>query len=514
MDTDSTARAIRVVRAARAGATAIATATLVCLLLMLTAAPARALTPAQALAATQAYIITTVKAPEVGSVGGEWAVIGLARADAALPAGYWQGYLGRVSEYVAARGDKLHGAKSTDNERVILALTALGRDPTVIAGHDLVAPLADMDWVTNQGINGAVFALIAANSGAYTIPTDVAVANQATEAKLIAFILGREVNKDTAEAGGWTLIGSEADPDITAMVLQASAPYYEKAGYADLTQAVDRALTKLSAMQLADGGFQPASFMGGEPTSESSAQVVIALTALGVDPTTDARFVKAGGNPMTALLSYAQNNGSFLHTKSGGGVNQMATEQAYLALVAHKRFKAGARALYDMKDSVTKLRTPLTKVYLVKGTRNWKPVVLGDAGIAPTLTFGSSKATVASVSATGKINALKVGTSTITARALNGKTLRTSVIVAARRTALRSFTFTGLAASLKVGGTAQLKLEPRPAKATNLKATFRSSNVKVVTVDAAGKVRALKKGSVSITVTLADKKRVKKLTVK
>ena len=527
-----------------------------------------------------------------------------------MPDGYWEGYLGRVRALVSAQGAKLSATKSTENSRVILAFTALGRDATAVAGKDLVAPLADMDWVTRQGINGAIFALIAANSGGYTIPADAGVTNQTTEAKLIAFILDRELGKGTAAAGGWALSGTDPDPDITAMALQSLAPYYGQAGYVDLTQAVDRALIRLSGMQLADGGFAATDFAGGAPCCESAAQVVIALTALGVDPTADARFVKAGGTPMTALLGfYQESTGAFEHDASGGGENLMATEQAMLALTAYDRLHAGEPALYDMTDAtapatriadipvvgqpmtpstsvdlptriefadgtardvawtssatsvagirggslltcldegtatltatdvdgsgrsaeiavtvaraVTGLRTPLAKIYLVRGTRDWKPFVAADsvtngtAGISAKLAFSSSRPDVATVSATtGKITALMTGSTTVTAQAMNGKSLSISVTVTARRTVLRSFGLSGLPASLKAGKTAQLKLKPGPASATNLKTTFKSSNTRVATIDAAGRVRALKKGSARVTVTLAGKKLVKNLTVK
>jgi uncharacterized protein YjdB len=580
-------------------------------LLVLPTASAQAVTPAGALAATEAYLVETVTAPEVGSIGGEWSVIGLARAGSSVPDGYWEGYLARVRTLVSTQGARLSTSKSTDNSRVILAFTALGRDATAIAGADLVAPLADMDWVTRQGVNGAIFALIAANSGDYEIPVDTDVVNQTTEDKLIAFILDRELGKGTAAAGGWAMSGTDPDPDITAMALQSLAPYYGQAGYADLTQAVDRALISLSGMQLADGGFAAADFAGGAPCCESNAQVIIALTALGVDPTTDARFVKAGGTPMTALLSfYQEGTGAFEHDASGGGENLMATEQAMLALASYDRLQAGEPTLYDMADAspgpatriadipmvgspmtpgasvdlparlefadgttgdvtwtssaasvagirggslltcldegtatltatdvdgngrsaeiavtvaraVTGLRTALTKIYLVKGTKDWKPFVAADsvtngtAGIFAKLTFSSSRPDVATVSATtGKITALKAGSTTITVQAMNGKSLSISVTVTARRTALRSFGISGLSASLRSGKTAQLKLRPGPASATNLMATFKSSNTRVATVDAAGRVKALKKGSARITVTLGGKKLVKNLTVK
>ena len=43
-----------------------------------------------------AYMVSAVKAPEVGSIGGEWAVIGLARSGYSVPANYYEDYYARV----------------------------------------------------------------------------------------------------------------------------------------------------------------------------------------------------------------------------------------------------------------------------------------------------------------------------------------------------------------------------------------------------------------------------------
>ena len=71
--------------------------------------------------------------------------------------------------------------------------------------------------------------------------------------------------------------------------------------------------------------------------AESTAQVIIALTALGVDPMTDSRFVKENGNTVSALLLYALEDGGFRHLLNGA-YNDMATDQGILALVAYDRF--------------------------------------------------------------------------------------------------------------------------------------------------------------------------------
>ena len=91
--------------------------------------------------------------------------------------------------------------------------------------------------------------------------------------------------------------------------------------------------------QLNDGGFGS----WGTINSESCAQVIVALTALGIDPTADSRFVKNGLTVLDALASFYVTGGGFRHT-AGGERNGMATEQGYY------RFANAQTRLYDMTD--------------------------------------------------------------------------------------------------------------------------------------------------------------------
>ncbi|MDR0592421.1 MAG: DUF4430 domain-containing protein [Bifidobacteriaceae bacterium] len=307
------------------------------------------------LAATMAYLKTTVPEPVFGSQGGEWVVLSLARSGVELPAGYAAGYYQRIVAEVTdtakhPKAPQLDNSKSTENSRLILALAALGYDPTDAGGLDLTWPLSDYSFVTRQGINGPVFALIALD----TVPLDMPdigdfnpaadTANQNTRERMVQYLLDKEINRGTSSAGGWALSGSTPDPDMTAMALQALAPHKSDP---DVAAAINRAVGALSGLQNAQGGY--ASW--GTVNAESIAQVITALTALGIDPATDARFVKAEGNAVTALLDFFVAGGGFKHT-AGGGVNQMATEQGAYALVAYDRFANGLNSLYDMSDAV------------------------------------------------------------------------------------------------------------------------------------------------------------------
>lgn len=280
---------------------------------------------------TTGDFMATLGTPTVNSTGGEWMVIGLARSGRTVPAGYYD----NVVEYVKAKADaneRLHPAKVTDNARVILALTAIGKDVTNVGGHNLLKGLDSMAYVQAQDINGPIFTLIALDSHNYPTMGDV------TREKLIQVILDAQLND-----GGWNLSAENADPDMTAMAIQALAPYYKT--NETVKAAVDKALEALSALQRSDGGFDS----WGTVNSESCAQVIVALTALGIDPTADSRFVKNGHTVLDALASFYVTGGGFRHT-AGGERNDMATEQGYYALAAYYRFANTQTRLYDMSD--------------------------------------------------------------------------------------------------------------------------------------------------------------------
>ena len=280
---------------------------------------------------TTGDFMATLGTPTVNSTGGEWMVIGLARSGRTVPAGYYD----NVVEYVKAKADaneRLHPTKVTDNARVILALTAIGKDVTNVGGHNLLKGLDNMAYVQTQDINGPIFTLIALDSHNYPTMGDV------TREKLIQVILDAQLND-----GGWDLSADKADPDMTAMAIQALAPYYKT--NETVKAAVDKALEALSALQRSDGGFGSWDTVN----SESCAQVIVALTALGIDPTADSRFVKNGHTVLDALAGFYVTGGGFRHTADGER-NDMATEQGYYALAAYYRFANTQTRLYDMSD--------------------------------------------------------------------------------------------------------------------------------------------------------------------
>ncbi len=296
---------------------------------------------ASAVTKSAEFMLGAVKTPQVGSIGGEWAVIGLARSGYDVPQEYWDDYYATVEDYVESCKGVLHKKKYTEYSRVTVALTAIGADPTNVAGYNLLTALGDFEKTIWQGINGPIWALIALDSGNYDMPVNAEAKTQATRQMYIDEILSRQNND-----GGWNLTSkggdSQSDPDITGMALQALAKYQTQSA---VKAATDKALTCLSKMQDADGGY--ASW--GTANSESIVQVIVALCELGID-IEDSRFVKNGNTLLDNLMTYRNNDGSFRHTSDGSGSDQMAAEQGFYGIVAVMRAMQGKNSLYRMSD--------------------------------------------------------------------------------------------------------------------------------------------------------------------
>jgi len=257
-------------------------------------------------------LVELVPEPQMGSVGGEWAIIALARGGHAVPDGYYEGYLDRLEEALEACGGVLHQIKRTEYSRVALALAALGENPADFRGYDLITPLTETDMVKIQGNNGPIWALITLDSGDYP-GTDEA------KAKLVVEILSQQ-NED----GGFGIAtGQASNIDMTAMALTALAKHADEAA-----GCMDAALGFLAVAEF--------------DSSESCAQALVAYSALNMP--------EAAGNMRNALEEYAI-DGGYSHLMNEMRIDGMATEQAGYAIAAYERMLNGQNALFDMRDA-------------------------------------------------------------------------------------------------------------------------------------------------------------------
>lgn len=298
--------------------------------------------------ATGAYLVKTINNPSYGTVGGDWAIIGLMRSGLDLPSGYTEKYIKNIETVMTEKKGELSRNKYSDYSRLIIALAALGKDPIDIAGYDLTAKLSDLEKVKIQGINGPIYALLAFDSLDYSIPQSSTAPRQTTRELLIDSVLQREL-----PTGGFSLSGSVADPDVTAAALQALSNYSSRS---EVKAVIERALAFLSSVQTDKGGFSGWTTNGTENT-ESIVQVILALTSLGINPAEDSRFIKTDekgkkNNTLDALGTFRLKDGSYRHIP-GGDADLMATEQAMMALVSYERLLAGKDPFFRMKDPVT-----------------------------------------------------------------------------------------------------------------------------------------------------------------
>lgn len=242
-----------------------------------------------------------------GSVGGEWLIISKAR-------GYdktnFETYYNNLCNLVKEKNGDIDRKYSTYS-RIIIALTAIGKDPTNVAGYDLTTKLSDYDKVTAQGLNGTIFAIIATKCGGYK--------NNQCE-NYLSLLLSKQ-NAD----GSFSLNGT-GDVDVTAMALQALSFYSYRE---NVRTAIDKGLNWLDN--------------NSNDSSESYAQVLVAYTSLG-----DIVSKDKIDNVYSSLMSYAV-DGGFCHKKNEG-FNQIASEQASYAVVAYERYNQGKTALYNINN--------------------------------------------------------------------------------------------------------------------------------------------------------------------
>src|SRR5699024_2728405 len=194
------------------------------------------------------------------------------------------------------RGLETGRAKITDIERLAMAAVAIDKDPQDVDGINLIEHIynspehiSGTDAMTLQGNNGPIFALIALDTKNFEVPDDA----KWTRQTLINELLNKQ-NED----GSWHLNAYFESPsiDITAMALNGLSPYKNKP---DVKKALDEAAGWLAEKQRDNGGFDGGGFVGGI-TSEAASQVIMGLTAYGINPS-DKQFTKNGNDVISHL---------------------------------------------------------------------------------------------------------------------------------------------------------------------------------------------------------------------
>ena len=250
-------------------------------------------------------------------ISADWYILGLRQY------GHPHDYTG-FSDSLRRYAETKTVASAVTDERIAMLFACLGTEP------EYIGEVTD-SAIGAQGVMSLVYGLHLLNNG---------YASRTTDQNAVVNELLRLRKAD----GGWAVMGDYGDVDVTAMTLAALAPYY--GSNSEVKAAVDRALALLSARQTATGGYK--SF--GQESPESAAQVIVALTSLGIDPLTAPEFIKNGNTVFDAMLSFRLPDGSFEHAR-GKGANHTATVQAFYSSVALWRYQNGLPGLYLFEDA-------------------------------------------------------------------------------------------------------------------------------------------------------------------
>ena len=321
-------------------------------------------------------------------------------------------------KYIASAKEIITNTEKTvtDKEKAIIALSGLGYDVSDLDVNgkkvNAISKLLE-NKITNASVYTYAYGLNAVDSGKYCIPSNAYYGRE----QLVKNILELQtVDK------GWTWSSdlTKQDTDTTGMVLPALAPYYlaDNAEEAELTEAtyknvktaVDAAVDMLSTKQGSNGSYGNAN---------TDAMVIVALSSLGIDANKDSRFVKNGNGLFDGMLQYMMKDYSGFWYGTNKKVNDLATEQAFRALVAYSKMKESGKPynvyMFGALDpSVSRVKLNVnSKEMTVGDTFTLQTQVLPEIATNKEVTYETADATVAEVSEKGVVTAKKAGTATI-----------------------------------------------------------------------------------------------------
>ena len=278
----------------------------------------------------------------VNAYGDEWNIFTTLRAGGTISQENLDAYYASVSEKLKTGLTKL---RATDVARVSITLAAMGKDLTDIDGVNLMKALYNDELKMKIGkdtSNAPIWALIALDCQNAEIPKDAVW----TREKLIQHILTFQTQE-----GGFGLTNNKfSSIDMTGMALQALAPYRNNDSYPEVKTAFDKALEHMKENMTENAGFLDS----GKENSCTTAQVLTALTAAGIDPLDKSNgFTKTGNKNIVKNLDSYKAESGFMWQQGQKG-NGMATQQVTYAMEAYRRFAENENRLYDLTDVVDK----------------------------------------------------------------------------------------------------------------------------------------------------------------
>lgn len=238
-----------------------------------------------------------------------------------------------------------------------------------------------------------------------------------------------------------------------------------------------------------------------------------------VGQTTTLKVKKVSPSNASKSVKYSTSKKSVATVDSKGKIKAKAAGTATITVTSKSNSKVKATCKVTVKQPVKEIRISKNVLAVQKGkTVNIKATVKPKNASNKKLKYKTSNKKIATVNSKGKVKGIKNGTVTITVTAADGSKKKATCKVGVYTAKIKKATVSPSKKTLNVGQTVTLKTKIKsPSKGAVNLFTWTSSNKKVASVDANGKVKALKAGTATITGTAADgsKKKVTcKITVK
>ena len=245
--------------------------------------------------------------------------------------GFYQGKLANYDGGYDLAGqiadlDTTTSVAMTNIARTIMMLTARGFDCSNLAQYNDGQPFIDSkgnevdnlaatmyNYAGTYTINGPIFGLISLDMGNYTIPDNAIWTRDAFMDVILNHVY----------------LSDGFDTDMVAMLMQSIAPYANDEVYGERVRAkLEEGVSIIITRMNADYSFKA----WGAVNSETAAQVICALSAMGIDCHTDPRFSDGQGKSVIQswVDSFVNPSGYFHHTTSVIN-NAMATYQGCYA---------------------------------------------------------------------------------------------------------------------------------------------------------------------------------------
>ena len=256
--------------------------------------------------------------------GSDWAIITLLRGKKTVDSSILDEYTNSLIETVKGWDANV---KPTDVAKAILAFTVMDMDSVDIEGVNLINLLCNSPQL-ESATNELAYSLLAIRASKANIPQDALWSESDIVDKLLTF---------QTESGGFGLFDTEtADVDMTAICVQALAPYKNKT---DVAEAIEKAIGFLADTISEDWDY--------DDNPNTTAQVLLAISALGIDITDPANGFGTGEqeNIVTSLERYRNTDGNgYLF---GDSVNTLATYQVMQAYDAYRKFHKDSVLYWD-----------------------------------------------------------------------------------------------------------------------------------------------------------------------